>query len=90
MDHNNDIILDYEIFDCCIAILTEATTRLKSLHQALTSSATYVLSLAMVNALNSLPCETVKNELFSLLQKHGWDEAKHQFVGVLDMKHMEH
>lgn len=82
--HDNDIVLGYEMFDCCTAILTEVTTCLLDIPEASTSSATYVLHLIMANALESLPCETVKNELLSVLKKHGWNQAQQQFNGVVD------
>jgi hypothetical protein len=82
--HDNDIVLDYDMFDGCTAILSEVTACLQTIPRASTSSATYVLHLVLANALESLPCETVKNELLSILRKHGWNQARQQFNGVVD------
>jgi len=82
--HDNDIVLDYEMFDCCTAILTEVTGCFQNISKASTSSATYVLYLVLINALESLPCETVKNELLFILKKHGWNQARQQFNGPVD------
>eukprot|EP00955_Chlamydomonas_euryale_P041002 351876-Chlamydomonas_euryale.AAC.6 len=81
---DDDIVLDFKVFDCCITILEEVTTCLKSIPQASSSSATYVLYLVLTNALSSLPCDRVKNELMSILNKHGWNQARQQFNSVVN------
>lgn len=80
----NDIVLDFEMFDSCITILLEVTAFLQTMQHASTSSATYMLHLIMVNALDSFPCKVLKNEMLVILIKHGWDHALQQFVGVVD------
>ncbi len=82
--HDDDIVLDYEIFDSCTSILTEVTACLQNIPQTSTSSATYILHLVLTNALVNLPCERVKNELLSILWEHGWNQSRQQFNGVVD------
>jgi hypothetical protein len=76
-----DIVLDYDVFDVCMAILTHLVEFLQKTKDATTSSATYKIHTAVGNALENLPCEVVKEELLSILSKHGWTQ---QFPIILE------
>ena len=75
----SDIVLDYEIFDTCVHILSEVSDFVRNMAHVTTSSDTYILHLCLKNAIGSMPCSVVAIELEKIMIQHGWDMAASQF-----------